>query len=113
TPKRSHLGGTAWGRTKARVRQSSEEMAKDLIAVHAARQARGRAAFSPDSLLSHEFDAAFEYEETADQFRAIEDIRRDMESDKPMDRLICGDVGYGKAEGAMRAPFTAVTDHRP
>src|SRR5207247_7772414 len=109
-PKLSHLGGTAWSRTKARVRQSIEEMAKDLIAVHAARQARGRPVFSPDSLLSHEFDAAFEYEETADQFRAIEDIRRDMESDKPMDRLICGDVGYGKTEVAVRAAFKAVQD---
>jgi transcription-repair coupling factor (superfamily II helicase) len=111
-PKLSHLGGTAWSRTKARVRKSIEEMAKDLIAVHAARQARGRPVFSPDSLLSHEFDAAFEYEETADQFRAIEDIRRDMESDKPMDRLICGDVGYGKTEVAMRAAFKAVQDNR-
>jgi transcription-repair coupling factor (superfamily II helicase) len=111
-PKLSHLGGTAWSRTKTRVRQSIEEMAKDLIAVHAARQARGRPAFSPDSMLSHEFDAAFEYEETADQFRAIEDIRRDMESDKPMDRLICGDVGYGKTEVAVRAAFTAVQDNR-
>src|SRR3989454_2539265 len=112
TPKLSHLGGTAWGRTKARVRQSIEEMAKDLIAVHAARQARGRPAFSPDSLLSHEFDAAFEYEETADQLRAIEDVRRDLESDQPMDRLICGDVGYGKTEVAMRAAFKAVQDNK-
>jgi transcription-repair coupling factor (superfamily II helicase) len=112
TPKLSHLGGTAWSRTKAHVRRSIEEMAKDLIAVHAARQARGRPTFPPDSLLSHEFDAAFEYEETADQFRAIEDIRRDMESDKPMDRLICGDVGYGKTEVAMRAGFKAVQDNR-
>jgi transcription-repair coupling factor (superfamily II helicase) len=112
TPTLSHLGGTAWSRTKARVRKSIEEMAKDLIAVHAARQARGRPVFAPDSLLSHEFDAAFEYEETADQFRAIEDIRRDMESDKPMDRLICGDVGYGKTEVAMRAAFKAVQDNR-
>src|SRR5438132_791500 len=111
-PKLSHLGGTAWSRTKARVRQSIEEMAKDLIAVHATRQTRGRPAFSPDSMLSHEFDAAFEYEETADQFRAIEDIRRDMESDKPMDRLICGDVGYGKTEVAIRAAFKAVQDNR-
>jgi len=112
TPKLSHLGGTAWSRTKARVRKSIEEMAKDLIAVHAARQARGRPAFTPDSLLSHEFDAAFEYEETADQLRSIEDVRRDMESEKPMDRLICGDVGYGKTEVAMRAAFKAVQDNR-
>ncbi|HZC68014.1 MAG TPA: transcription-repair coupling factor [Nitrospirales bacterium] len=112
TPKLSHLGGTAWSRTKTRVRESIEEMAKDLIAVHAARQARGRSAFSPDDLLSHEFDAAFEYEETADQLRSTEDVRRDMESDKPMDRLICGDVGYGKTEVAMRAAFKAVQDNK-
>src|SRR5438876_219644 len=86
-------------------------MAKDLIAVHATRQARGRPAFSADSLLSHEFDAAFEYEETSDQLRAIEDVRRDLESDQPMDRLICGDVGYGKTEVAMRAAFKAVQDN--
>src|SRR5207249_8494087 len=67
---------------------------------------------SPDSLLSHEFDAAFEYEETADQLRAIEDVRRDLESDQPMDRLICGDVGYGKTEVAMRAAFKAVQDNK-
>jgi len=112
TPKLSHLGGAAWSRTKARVRESIEEMAKDLIAVHATRQARGRPAFSADSLLSHEFDAAFEYEETADQLRAIEDVRRDLESDQPMDRLICGDVGYGKTEVAMRAAFKAVQDNK-
>src|SRR5438876_11539376 len=112
TPKLSHLAGAAWSRTKARVRESIEEMAKDLIAVHATRQARGRPAFSADSLLSHEFDAAFEYEETADQLRAIEDVRRDLESDQPMDRLICGDVGYGKTEVAMRAAFKAVQDNK-
>src|SRR5207244_12319759 len=112
TPKLSHLGVAAWSRTKARVRESIEEMAKDLIAVHATRQARGRPAFSADSLLSHEFDAAFEYEETSDQLRAIEDVRRDLESDQPMDRLICGDVGYGKTEVAMRAAFKAVKDNQ-
>src|SRR5439155_26854020 len=111
TPKLSHLGGTAWGRTKARVRQSIEEMAKDLTAVHAARQARGRAAFSPDSLLSHEFDAAFEYEEAADELRAVEDIRRDMESGKPMDRLIFGAGGAGRTAAAPRAAVPAVPAH--
>jgi transcription-repair coupling factor (superfamily II helicase) len=111
-PKLNHLGGMSWGRTKARVRKSIEDMAKDLIAVQAARETRGRPAFSPDSMLSHEFDAAFEFEETADQLRAIEDIRRDLESEKPMDRLICGDVGYGKTEVAMRAVFKAVQDNK-
>jgi transcription-repair coupling factor (superfamily II helicase) len=111
-PKLNHLGGMSWGRTKARVRKSIEDMAKDLIAVQAARETRGRPPFSPDSMLSHEFDAAFEFEETADQLRAIEDIRRDLESEKPMDRLICGDVGYGKTEVAMRAVFKAVQDNK-
>ncbi len=111
-PKLNHLGGTSWGRTKARVRKSIEEMAKDLIAVQAARETRGRPPFALDSMLSHEFDAAFEFEETADQLRALEDIRRDMESEKPMDRLICGDVGYGKTEVAMRAVFKAVQDNK-
>ena len=111
-PKLNHLGGTSWGRTKARVRKSIEDMAKDLIALQAARETRGRPPFSPDSMLSHEFDAAFEFEETADQLRAVEDIRRDLESEKPMDRLICGDVGYGKTEVAMRAAFKAVQDNK-
>jgi len=111
-PKLNHLGGTSWSRTKARVRKSIEDMAKDLIAVQAARETRGRPAFSPDSMLSHEFDAAFEYDETEDQMRAIEEIREDMESDKPMDRLVCGDVGYGKTEVAMRAVFKAVQDNK-
>jgi transcription-repair coupling factor (superfamily II helicase) len=111
-PKLDRLGGAIWGRTKARARKSIEEMAKDLIAVQAAREARGRPAFSPDNMLSHEFDAAFEYEETADQLRAIEDIKEDMESEKPMDRLVCGDVGYGKTEVAMRAVFKAVMDSK-
>ncbi len=112
SPKLDRLGGAAWGRTKARVRKSIEEMAKDLIAVQAAREVRRRPAFSADGMLSHEFDAAFEYEETTDQLRAIEDVKRDMESDKPMDRLVCGDVGYGKTEVAMRAVFKAVLENK-
>ena len=111
-PKLDRLGGTAWGRRMGRVRRSVEEMAKELISVQAARETRGRPACSPDDALSHEFDAAFEYEETTDQLRAIEDVKRDMESDKPMDRLVCGDVGYGKTEVAMRAVFKAVLDNK-
>jgi len=111
-PKLDHLGGKTWERTKSRARKSIEEMAKDLIAVQAAREVRGRMPFSTDTVLSHEFDAAFEYEETADQLRAIEDVKRDMESEKPMDRLVCGDVGYGKTEVAMRAVFKAVLDNK-
>jgi transcription-repair coupling factor (superfamily II helicase) len=111
-PRLNRLGGTSWSRTKARVRKSIEDMAKDLIAVQAARETRGRPPFSPDGLLAHEFAAAFEFEETADQLRAIEDVSRGMESEKPMDRLICGDVGYGKTEVAMRAAFKAVQDNK-
>jgi len=109
-PKLNRLGGASWGRTKARVRKSIADMAKDLIAVHAAREARGRTPFSADSLLAHEFEAAFEFEATEDQARAIAEITRDLESDKPMDRLICGDVGYGKTEVAMRAVFKVLQD---
>jgi transcription-repair coupling factor (superfamily II helicase) len=111
-PKLDRLGGTAWGRTKARVRRSVEEMAKELIAVQAAREARGRPPFPADDVLSREFDAAFEYEETPDQRRAIEDTTRDMEVDRPMDRLVCGDVGYGKTEVALRAVFKAVMNNQ-
>ena len=111
-PKLDRLGGKAWERTKRRVREGIEDMAKELIAMQAARETRGRAPFSPDGVLSHEFDAAFEYEETEDQLRAIEDARQDMESAKPMDRLVCGDVGYGKTEVAMRAVFKAVVDNK-
>ena len=111
-PKLDRLGGKSWERTKSRVRKGIEEMAKDLIAVQAAREVGVRPSFSAESVLSHEFDAAFQYEETEDQLRAIEDVRRDMESEKPMDRLICGDVGYGKTEVAMRAVFKAVVDNK-
>jgi len=111
-PKLNRLGGASWGRTKARARKSIEEMAQDLIALHAARETRGRPPFSSDDLLTHEFDAAFEFEATGDQLRAIADIRRDMESEKPMDRLVCGDVGYGKTEVAMRAVFKAIQDNK-
>ena len=111
-PKLDRLGGKSWERTKSRVRKDIEEMAKDLIAVQAAREVGVRPSFSAESVLSHEFDAAFQYEETEDQLRAIEDVRRDMESEKPMDRLICGDVGYGKTEVAMRAVFKAVVDNK-
>jgi transcription-repair coupling factor (superfamily II helicase) len=112
TPKLDRLGGKTWERTKSRVRKGIEEMAKDLIAVQAARAVGVRPPFSAESVLSHEFDAAFQYEETTDQLRAIEDVRRDMELDKPMDRLVCGDVGYGKTEVAMRAVFKAVLDNK-
>ena len=106
------LGGTSWARTTARVKQGIEEMAQELVDLYANREVIHRTGYGTDSTLTHEFEAAFEYEETPDQLRAIEDIKGDMESRKPMDRLVCGDVGYGKTEVAMRAAFKAVEDNR-
>ncbi|MEW6543966.1 MAG: transcription-repair coupling factor [Nitrospirota bacterium] len=111
-PRMDRLGGTSWARTTARVKQSILEMAQELVQLYANREVVQRPEYLGDSTLAHEFEAAFEYEETADQRRAIEDIRRDMESAKPMDRLVCGDVGYGKTEVAMRAAFMAVENNR-
>ena len=104
------LGGTSWAKTKTRVRRAMRDMAEELLKLYAARQAMAGYAFSPDAHWHREFDDAFEYELTADQQVAIADIRRDMESGTPMDRLLCGDVGYGKTEVAMRAAFKAVMD---
>jgi transcription-repair coupling factor (superfamily II helicase) len=106
------LGGTTWARTTARVKKDIEEMAQELVELYASREVIHRNEYGGDSTLSHAFEAAFEYEETADQLRAIEDIKRDLEASKPMDRLVCGDVGYGKTEVAMRAAFKAVEDNR-
>ncbi|GJL54416.1 MAG: transcription-repair-coupling factor [Nitrospirales bacterium] len=111
-PKLDKLGGTSWARTKAKVKKSIEDMAEELVALYANREIARRTAYSPDTMLTHEFEAAFDYEETPGQLKAIEDIYRDMESPKPMDRLVCGDVGYGKTEVAMRAAFKAVQNNR-
>ncbi|MBM4122580.1 MAG: transcription-repair coupling factor [Nitrospira sp.] len=111
-PRMDRLGGTSWARTTARVKKDIEEMAAELVALYANREVVHRNEYDEDSTLTHEFEAAFEYEETSDQLRAIEDIKRDMESHKPMDRLVCGDVGYGKTEVAMRAAFKAVENNR-
>jgi len=112
TPKLDKLGGTSWARTKAKVKKSIEDMAEELVALYANREIARRSAYTPDTMLTHEFEAAFDYEETPGQLKAIEDIYRDMESPKPMDRLVCGDVGYGKTEVAMRAAFKAVQNNR-
>jgi transcription-repair coupling factor (superfamily II helicase) len=112
SPRLDRLGGQSWARTKARVKEGIEEMAEELVELYASREVVHRHAYAGDSTLTHEFEAAFEYEETPDQLHAIEDIKRDMESPKPMDRLVCGDVGYGKTEVAMRAAFKAVEDNR-
>ncbi len=111
-PKLDRLGGTAWARTKARVKKAVENMARELLDLYAAREVVKGHAFSPDNHLSREFEAAFEYDETPDQLRAIEEVRSDMESPRPMDRLVCGDVGYGKTEVALRAAFKAVLDNK-
>ncbi len=111
-PRLDRLGGTSWAKTTARVKKDIEEMAQELIDLYANRELVQRNAYGAASTLYHEFEAAFEYEETPDQLKAIEDIARDLESTKPMDRLVCGDVGYGKTEVAMRAAFKAVEHDR-
>ena len=108
--KLSKLGTDHWNKTKARTRAMVKEMAKDLIKLYAERMRRPGYAFSPDDDFQRDFEAAFEYEETAGQLAAIEDIKEDMQRPTPMDRLLCGDVGYGKTEVALRAAFKAVTD---
>ncbi len=107
-PRLDRLGGTSWAKTTARVKKDIEEMAQELIELYANRELVKRNSYGAASTLYHEFEAAFEYEETPDQLNAIHDIVRDMESAKPMDRLVCGDVGYGKTEVAMRATMRAV-----
>lgn len=109
-PKIDKLGGTAWQNTKNRVKGHVAGIAKDLVDLYAIRQSKEGYAYSPDTLWQKEFEEAFPYEETEDQLRAIEETKRDMESHKIMDRLICGDVGYGKTEIAIRAAFKAVQD---
>ena len=106
-PALDRLGGTSWARAKERVKASIREMAQELLTLYAARQVIGGHAFPPDTTWQREFEAGFPYEETPGQLQAIADVRADMERDRPMDRLICGDVGYGKTEVAMRAAFKA------
>jgi len=110
TPALSKLGSGAWKRTKRRVKAAIRETAQELLRLYAARAVRPGFAFSPDTHWHHEFHEAFEFEETDDQWRAIEDVKADMEKPHPMDRLVCGDVGYGKTEVALRAAFKAVMD---
>ena len=104
------LGGTTWARVKARTRKAIADMAEDLLRHYAVRKARPGRAFSPDTPWQRELESSFIYEETPDQLRAVEEVKRDMESPRPMDRLICGDVGYGKTEVAIRAAFKAIQD---
>jgi len=106
----SKLGGTDWERLKARTRKGVLKLAQELVELYAIRQSQPGFAFSPDTPLMREMEAAFIYEETRDQLRAINEIKENMEQPVPMDRLVCGDVGYGKTEVAMRATFKAVYD---
>jgi len=104
------LGGTSWNRVKSRAKESVRKLAKELLELYAARESGHGYRFSSDTPWQNEFEAAFPYEETEDQLQAIEDVKMDMERVRPMDRLVCGDVGYGKTEVAMRAAFKAVMD---
>ena len=106
-PKLDHIGSKSWESRKTKVKASVEQLAEKLIRIYARRKAAKGFAFPPDTDWQLAFEAAFPYEETVDQIRCIEEVKTDMESDKPMDRLICGDVGYGKTEIAMRAIFKA------
>src|SRR5256886_963318 len=111
-PPLDKLGGTVWNARKTRARKSVEDMADQLLAPSAPRQATEGLALSPARQFQREFEDAFEFEETADQVTAIRDIKHDMERPEPMDRLLCGDVGYGKTEVAMRASFKTVIDNK-
>src|SRR5207249_1419095 len=106
------LGSGQWQKTKARAKKAIQDMAEALIKAYAARRALPGFAFQPDSVWQKELEAAFPYEETPDQLKAIAEVKEDMESPRPMDRLICGDVGYGKTEVAIRAAFKTVQDGR-
>jgi transcription-repair coupling factor (superfamily II helicase) len=111
-PPLSHLGTATWAKTKARVRKAMKDMADELIKLYAERRMVEGHAFPSDTQWQKEFEDSFEYNETEDQEQAILDVKRDMESQQPMDRLLCGDVGYGKTEVAMRAAFKAVSDNK-
>jgi transcription-repair coupling factor (superfamily II helicase) len=109
-PALDRLGGTTWERAKTRVKKAMRDMAEELLKLYASRKSVAGHAFSPDTHWQQEFEDAFEFELTPDQQAAIADIKADMETPSPMDRLLCGDVGYGKTEVAMRAAFKAVMD---
>ncbi|MFZ0662207.1 MAG: transcription-repair coupling factor [Acidobacteriaceae bacterium] len=109
-PVLNRLGSQQWAKTKARVKKAMQDMADELLKLYAQRKAARGHTYSADNEFQREFEDAFDYNETDDQMSALQDIKRDMESEMPMDRLLCGDVGYGKTEVAMRAAFKAVQD---
>ena len=109
-PKLNRLGSTAWQKLKNKTKSKVKDIAKELIALYAKRKMSKGFAFSPDSYLQNELEASFLYEDTPDQYKATRDVKHDMESSCPMDRLVCGDVGFGKTEVAIRAAFKAACD---
>lgn len=109
-PKLYKLGGTEWKKVKSKVQSKVEDIADDLIKLYAEREATKGYAFSADGVMQQEFEDAFPYQETDDQLRSIEEIKQDMQKPRPMDRLLCGDVGYGKTEVAIRAAFKAIME---
>ncbi|MGM0838767.1 MAG: transcription-repair coupling factor [Bacillota bacterium] len=111
-PKVYKLGGTDWKKVKSKVESSVQDIADDLIKLYAEREASEGFSFSPDGEMQREFEATFLYQETEDQLRSIHEIKLDMERTRPMDRLLCGDVGYGKTEVAIRAAFKAIADEK-
>lgn len=111
-PKISKLGSGAWNRLKEKTKTKMKDIARDLIRLYAARRQEKGFAFAPDSYLQHELEASFIYEDTPDQLKATREVKADMESSRPMDRLICGDVGFGKTEIAIRAAFKAAADSK-
>ena len=111
-PKISKLGSGAWNKLKEKTKTKMKDIARDLIRLYAARRQEKGFAFAPDSYMQHELEASFIYEDTPDQLKATQDVKCDMESARPMDRLICGDVGFGKTEIAIRAAFKAAADNK-
>lgn len=111
-PRINKLGTGAWEKLKEKTKSKIKDIARDLIRLYSQRKQEKGYAFSPDSFLQHELEASFIYEDTPDQFKCTQDVKRDMEKDTPMDRLICGDVGFGKTEIAIRAAFKAVSDNK-
>jgi len=111
-PRINKLGTGAWERMKEKTKTKIKDIARDLIKLYSQRKQEKGFAYTPDSFLQHELEASFLYEDTPDQLKATNDVKADMESTRPMDRLVCGDVGFGKTEVAVRAAFKAVTDNK-
>lgn len=111
-PKMNRMGGSEWTRTKTKIKKAIEDMADELLELYAKRKRQKGYAFGKDTEMQEQFEYLFPYEETPDQLRAIKEVKEDMEQERPMDRLLCGDVGYGKTEVALRAVFKAVADSK-